>query len=194
MRPKSPGKAAEPKKEKISFWLTAPGILTGIASVIGAVTGLIVALGQSGIISSSDPPVQPPESKPVPERIVDLEGEVLSMEVPEWWIENPVRGSIDFSNHDQIEETKSVLVGLSVRSEGENPKWETRDPWHSVATLREGEHLCDVSGATNNGSHFYLGLQAHCKNLDICVYGIEGSKLRVTIKRATLIIKRDCSN
>ena len=119
MQPESPEKAAEPKKEKISFWLTAPGILTGIASVIGAVTGLIVALGQSGIISTSDPPVQPLESKPVPERLVDLEGEVLSMEVPEWWIENPVRGSIDFSNHDQIEETKSVLVGLSVRSEGE---------------------------------------------------------------------------
>ncbi|MDR6559824.1 hypothetical protein J2809_004207 [Arthrobacter pascens] len=40
-----------------SWWSTLPGLLTAVAAVIGAVTGLLVALGQLGVIdfSRSDP-------------------------------------------------------------------------------------------------------------------------------------------
>ena len=38
-----------------SFWLTLPGMLTGAAAVVTAVTGLILALNQVGIFSEDEP-------------------------------------------------------------------------------------------------------------------------------------------
>ena len=40
--------------EKHSFWLTIPGILTGIAATITAVGGLLLALSQTGLLSNGD--------------------------------------------------------------------------------------------------------------------------------------------
>lgn len=37
------------------FWQTLPGILTGIAAVIGAVTALLVALFQAGVFGGGEP-------------------------------------------------------------------------------------------------------------------------------------------
>ncbi len=45
------------KNEEISFWRTLPGILTGIAAVISAIGGLILALNAAGIITIT--PVTP---------------------------------------------------------------------------------------------------------------------------------------
>ncbi len=50
--------------EKESFWSTAPGILTGIAAIITAITGLIIALNAAGIITIN-PSVPAPISTPV---------------------------------------------------------------------------------------------------------------------------------
>ncbi len=43
--------------EEKSFWRTLPGILTGIAAIITAITGLIIALNAAGIITI--PPIFP---------------------------------------------------------------------------------------------------------------------------------------
>lgn len=40
--------------KKNSFWSTIPGILTGFAAIIGAVSGLLLALSQAGLLSNSD--------------------------------------------------------------------------------------------------------------------------------------------
>lgn len=45
------------EKEEKSFWRTLPGILTGIAAIITAITGLIIALNAAGIITI--PPIFP---------------------------------------------------------------------------------------------------------------------------------------
>jgi hypothetical protein len=41
---------AEPQSESKSWWQTIPGILTAVAAVITAVTGLVVALHQAGVL------------------------------------------------------------------------------------------------------------------------------------------------
>lgn len=48
------------KNEEKSFWSTAPGILTGIAAIISAITGLIVALNAAGIITVTSPSAPTP--------------------------------------------------------------------------------------------------------------------------------------
>jgi hypothetical protein len=63
---KEKGKTAE--KEK-SFWKTFPGLLTGIAAIITAISGLLVALSSTGLLKiASIPtvpvPTQPPASLP----------------------------------------------------------------------------------------------------------------------------------
>ncbi|MEH6357511.1 MAG: hypothetical protein V7745_00875 [Pseudomonadales bacterium] len=40
--------------EKGSFWLSVPGILTGVAAIITAVGGLLIALAQLGYIGKND--------------------------------------------------------------------------------------------------------------------------------------------
>jgi len=46
--------------EEKSFWSTLPGILTGIAAILTAIGGLIIALNAAGIISIS------PDATPTP--------------------------------------------------------------------------------------------------------------------------------
>jgi len=67
-----------------SFWTTLPGILTAVAAVITAITGLLVALGQSGLLeggTANDDPTAaastPPES-PATASSADAEGDVLA--------------------------------------------------------------------------------------------------------------------
>lgn len=60
----------EPEPESQSWWKTLPGLLTAAAAIITAVTGLIVALHQTGIFDhTSQPPAQirtqPTETNPV---------------------------------------------------------------------------------------------------------------------------------
>ena len=50
------------------FWTTLPGILTGIAGVIGAITALILGLKEAGLIGAKDPPISPTNS-PTPTSI-----------------------------------------------------------------------------------------------------------------------------
>lgn len=47
------------KNEEKSFWSTVPGILTGIAAIITAISGLIIALNAAGIITIFPPAVTP---------------------------------------------------------------------------------------------------------------------------------------
>ena len=49
------------------FWTTLPGVLTGVAGVIGAITALIVGLSEAGLIgSTSGLSPSPPSSPPSP--------------------------------------------------------------------------------------------------------------------------------
>lgn len=41
------------KQNQAGFWNTLPGVLTALGTAIGAVTGLVVALNQAGLIGSS---------------------------------------------------------------------------------------------------------------------------------------------
>jgi hypothetical protein len=173
---------------KKPHWIAEHAVKTAVGTVVGAIVlaflGWLAATYKGPIPSSQD-------------RTVSLAGEVLTMTVPEWWLRNPKRGSIDFSNHDEIENTRKIKAGLSVRSESSessNPTWKAPDPSQLLATLKEGEHLCDITNAADNGSRFYMGLQAHCRDLGICSYEVEGKKLRVTIKKAELTISHDCSH
>jgi hypothetical protein len=50
-----------------SFWQTIPGVLAGLATVLTAVTGLVVALNQAGFFERSPPPT-PPRSASTPAR------------------------------------------------------------------------------------------------------------------------------
>jgi hypothetical protein len=47
-----------------SFWATLPGILTGIAAVIGAIVGLLTILNQIGIFATKPPAVSQSPSPP----------------------------------------------------------------------------------------------------------------------------------
>lgn len=161
--------------------------------VIGAL--LLSALGWFGL--TSDYRNRQDQEKTVPEptsRTVSLAGEVLSMTVPDWWLQNPKNGSVNFSTHEEIEKTRQIKAGLSVRTEGANPRWAVAEPQVVLATLQDHEHLCDITNAADNGSRFYMGLQAHCKGFGVCSFGIEGTKLRVTIKDAELNIALDCNS
>lgn len=42
------------ENQQQSFWATVPGVLTAVAGVVTAGTGLLVALGQLGVIGSDD--------------------------------------------------------------------------------------------------------------------------------------------
>jgi hypothetical protein len=55
--------------EKKSFWTTLPGILTGIASVLAALTALYIALNpkHEGAISPGDRPASPPSAATKPQ-------------------------------------------------------------------------------------------------------------------------------
>lgn len=59
------------KKETQSFWTTVPGILTGCATLLGAVGGLIAALHAAGLIGSETPTPPPAITPIVVTRIVD---------------------------------------------------------------------------------------------------------------------------
>jgi hypothetical protein len=50
---------AEQPKAPQSWWLTLPGILTGVGGVIVAITGLILALSQAGLFGDSDSATTP---------------------------------------------------------------------------------------------------------------------------------------
>lgn len=52
-----------------SFWVTLPGILTGIAAIITAIGGILLALHAIGYFDGSDNPTQvnPPSVTPTPE-------------------------------------------------------------------------------------------------------------------------------
>jgi hypothetical protein len=43
------------EREGQSFWTTAPGILTAVGTVITALTGLLIAVQQAGLLNSSEP-------------------------------------------------------------------------------------------------------------------------------------------
>ena len=49
------------KSDSKSWWLTLPGILTAVAGTVTAITGLIVALHQTGVLSAKKQ-VSPPEN------------------------------------------------------------------------------------------------------------------------------------
>lgn len=49
-----------------SWWQTLPGVLTAIAAVIGAVSGLIIALKQAGVFDAKEEPA-PPKAAIVPQ-------------------------------------------------------------------------------------------------------------------------------
>lgn len=51
------GKASEEKKP--SFWATFPGVLTAVAGLLSAGTGLLVALSQIGVIGGEEDDVEP---------------------------------------------------------------------------------------------------------------------------------------
>lgn len=53
------------KNEEKSFWTTVPGILTGIAAIITAIGGLIIALNAAGIFTDTNTPT-PTTSTPTP--------------------------------------------------------------------------------------------------------------------------------
>ncbi|HBP89131.1 MAG TPA: hypothetical protein DD706_15700 [Nitrospiraceae bacterium] len=50
----------EQKSKKQSWWQTLPGVLTAVATVITAMTGLIVGLQQAGYFSNTVDPDPPP--------------------------------------------------------------------------------------------------------------------------------------
>lgn len=74
-----------------SFWTTLPGILSGIAAVIGAIVSLLLVLMQLNIIdplpngssteSSKEPTPTPPKlsTNPLPEKVEGLEGQVFDL-------------------------------------------------------------------------------------------------------------------
>ena len=51
------GKASEEKKQ--SFWATFPGVLTAVAGLLSAGTGLLVALNQVGVIGTEEDDAEP---------------------------------------------------------------------------------------------------------------------------------------
>ena len=67
------------KNEEKSFWRTLPGILTGIAAVISAIGGLILALNAAGIIDTIDTPVT---STPTPVATNNLTPTIIPTSTP----------------------------------------------------------------------------------------------------------------
>lgn len=65
------------KNEEKSFWRTLPGILTGIAAVISAIGGLILALNAAGIIDNT--PVTP---TPTPVATYNLTPTIIPTSTP----------------------------------------------------------------------------------------------------------------
>lgn len=53
------------EKSKVPWWQTVPGILTAAAAIITAVTGLILALHQAGLVGGADPKLSLTELRPM---------------------------------------------------------------------------------------------------------------------------------
>ena len=73
-----------------SFFLTIPGILSGIAAVVTAVVGLIYALSEIGVIGSqknkeSQPVVIAPKTVVVPSPTVSVAPESLKQQTTDGW-------------------------------------------------------------------------------------------------------------
>lgn len=51
----------DPEQKKTGFWTTLPGILTGIAALVTAITGLTMGLLQHGILGSDRAAAAPPK-------------------------------------------------------------------------------------------------------------------------------------
>lgn len=67
---------SEPSKP--SFFSTMPGCLTAVASLIGAVTALLVTLNQVGFFSGTEPPQPGPHEDPRPAPVDPVESDALN--------------------------------------------------------------------------------------------------------------------
>jgi hypothetical protein len=54
----SPDGLESPEPRRRSFWASAPGLLTGVAAILGSVVGLVTVLVQAGVIGSPSTPSQ----------------------------------------------------------------------------------------------------------------------------------------
>jgi hypothetical protein len=54
----APDGLESPEPRGRSFWARAPGLLTGVAAILGSVVGLVTVLVQAGVIGSSSTPSQ----------------------------------------------------------------------------------------------------------------------------------------
>ena len=74
------------EQRPISWWQTLPGILTAVAATLTAVTGLVVALNQTGLLDrkkdSSGDPSTPAEAQATGERGADAEQGSKAAELP----------------------------------------------------------------------------------------------------------------
>jgi hypothetical protein len=160
--------------EKKSFWTTLPGALTAIGGLIGTLAALITALQAIGVIGDGV-------------RRINLNGETLSIEAPEW-VQEPVRGSITFNETEEITRIGKVKAYLVVRTENSWKKNAKSKPIELVR-LRSREKLCGIEKAANNGTNYYLGFQAHCKSVKpTCSYQWEGRRLWVTVGDVKVVL------
>ncbi len=74
---------AEESSKPQKWWQTLPGILTAVAAIITAVTGLVIALNQAGVFSGTSktgsPSPTPTSSPPIATPALSAEGAALSV-------------------------------------------------------------------------------------------------------------------
>lgn len=118
--------------DKPSFWHTLPGILTGLAAVVGAVGALVVGLHQAGLLGQGGTPAPPSEPAPMPApgstptpapagfRIVDM---TLRADPFDYRGPCPVR--IEFSGRISVAGGGGTVSYKFLRSDGANAPVQT---------------------------------------------------------------------
>ncbi|MEM6837101.1 MAG: hypothetical protein AAF609_09610 [Cyanobacteria bacterium P01_C01_bin.120] len=89
-----------------SFWSTLPGILTGLAGVIGAITALIVGLKEANLIGQTPAPPEPAPSQPESEPSQPVEAVAVD-DIP---FGDDEEFALDFQFYSESPEYKSMFV------------------------------------------------------------------------------------
>ena len=96
------------EKDKGSFWNSVPGILTGIAAIITAITGLYIALNNNG---TQDTKIKPP-SETAPET-GNVKPPITNIPNPQLVLRN--------TTHDEIRGRKFYRYHLSITNSAQYP-------------------------------------------------------------------------
>jgi hypothetical protein len=130
-----PSEATDPKEKTGTWWTSLPGIITALAALLTAITGLVVALNQVGLFSHGDhaqPRPEPPIVTPPPLVSPPIRGPTVKVDGVTVMVLSVRRTRDDGSFVD---------VGYSVTP---GPEYVRHDPANFVRLIASGSAIAPV--------------------------------------------------